>query len=174
MTAARIVDVFLRYFWFICAGVVFVNAAIWRGRVNDLVSQGRVSVEERDAFIRALVLGLGVPCLFLGGIAGWAGYSNPSCAPILSFHDTASVASWVVVLLMWAAILRWVWVGSGADLLSRIGPVLWSIPGSRGSYSPKVVRRVVTALVLIAAVATAFSRWSPSPGCSVWPPAFGA
>ena len=161
------VNLLFRYFWFICAGVVFLNTAIWRGRVNKLLSQGRISEDERDSFVRAIVFGLGVPCLALGVIALWARYPNPSCVRIPSFHDKASAASSLVVIAMWAAILRWVWIGPGADLLSRIGPVLLNLPMWSTTYSPRIVRLVVTALVLIAAVGGAASSQSPpDPRCS--------
>ena len=141
-----------RYFWFVCAGFVFVNSAIWRSRVNKLLSLGRVTEEERDAFIRAIVFGLGAPCLALGAVALWAGYPNPSCAGIPSFHDFGSAASSVITILVWVAILRWVWIGPGGELLSRIGPVLWRIPNWQGTYTPRAVRLVVTGLVLIATI----------------------
>jgi hypothetical protein len=163
---AHAVNALGRYFWFICFGVVLVNVLIWRGRVHRLVDMKRITDEEGASFLRAITLGLAAPCLVLGLIALRAHYDSPSCIGPLNFQDAAGAVSSVILIGWWLAILRWVWIGQGAVLLSRIVPVLWNFPSWTTTYSPKVVRLGLTAVLVIAALTSVASRSTASEhGC---------
>ncbi len=155
---AHSVNALGRYFWFICFGVVLVNGFIWRGRVHQLVAMKRITDEEGASFLRAMTLGLAAPCLILGFIALRAHYDSPSCIGPLNFQDAPGTISSIILIGWWLAILRWVWIGQGAGLLSRIAPVLWTSPSWTTTYSAKIVRIVLTAVVVIAALTSVASR----------------
>src|SRR5687767_9002484 len=107
----ELVDNLFRYFWFILLGVVLLNVHIMRGRVDRLVSLGRVTADEGKGFLRGLGVALGVPCVALGLITVWAGWPTPLCAGVLSFRDAPSAATAAVILTAWGALLFWVWAG---------------------------------------------------------------
>jgi hypothetical protein len=139
-----------RYFWFLCAALMIVNVVIWRRRLPVLVAQGTVTPGEAERFTRGAAFWLVIPCLALGIIALWAGWSDPFCAGMLSFRDGPSGATAMVILGVWAALLSWVWFGRGADVLGRIGPVLPNWPRYDRTFSPAIVRVVVTAVIFAA------------------------
>ena len=160
-----------RFFWFIVAAVMLINVAIWRQRLSQLVARGVLSPDESARLVRGAALWLATPCLVLGAIAFAAGWSDPFCAGMLSFADAPRAATSVIVLAVWAALLWWVWVGRGADLLARIGPALSNRPRYDHTYTTAQVRAYVTTTVLIAGVgavvaAHVLSKQLPQ-GCAI-------
>jgi hypothetical protein len=144
------VPTLFRYFWFVCAAVMVANVMIWRRRLAVLVAQGTLTPKEAARFTRGAVLWLVTPCVVLGLIALSAGWSNPICGGMLSFHDAPSAATSAVILGSWTALLGWVWLGRGADVLGRIGPVLTNRPRYDHTVAPAAVRVSVTAMILVA------------------------
>lgn len=147
--------ILLRYFWFICGVMMLANVLVWRGRLEPLVTTRRVSPEEVERFTRGALTWLVAPCLVLGVISLWARYSTPFCAGILSFQDVPSAAISVVMLICWGALLWWVWFRGGAEFLGRVGGVLGNRPNPERTYSPRVVRALITALLLVSVVGAA-------------------
>ena len=165
----QVLDGLLRYFWFIALGVMLVNVALMRPRMKRLVEFGRVTQDEADEFMRGAALAFGTPCMALGVIGLWARWPSPMCAGVLSFRDPPSTATALVILAIWALLLWWVWIGSGAELLGRVGPALMNPPNWERTYSPTLVRWAVTIIVLVAAVggAVSYRTMPPDVGCAV-------
>jgi hypothetical protein len=134
-----------RYFWFLCAGAMVANVVIWRRRLSVLVVRGTLTSEEAARFVRGAALCLVMPCFVLGLIALSAGWSDPFCGGLLSFRDTPSTATSLVILGSWVALLGWIWLGRGADLLAgsglpfRIDPVTTG-PSPRRSCALRLLR----------------------------------
>jgi hypothetical protein len=82
-----------RYFWFICAGVMLVNVAVWRGRLPRLISRGTITEREAERFTVGAALAFTVPCVMLGLVALWTRWPMPLCAGVLSFRDAPSAAT---------------------------------------------------------------------------------
>ena len=165
----EVLDGVFRYFWFIALAVMLINVAMMRPRVTRLVELGRLTQDEADEFMRGAALAFGVPCAAFGLIGLWAGWPSPLCAGILSFRNPPSTATALVVLASWALLLRWVWIGSGAEFLGRVGPALMNPPNWERTYSPTLVRWAITVVVLVAAVggAVAYRATPPELGCAV-------
>ena len=165
----NVLDGIFRYFWFIGAAVMLINVALMRPRVTRLVELGRLTQDEADEFMRGAALAFGVPCVAFGLIGLWARWPSPLCAGILSFRDPPSTATAVVVLAIWALLLRWIWIGSGAVLLSRVGPALMNPPNWERTYSPTLVRWFITVVVLVAAIGgtIAYRATPPDLRCAV-------
>jgi hypothetical protein len=150
---------FIRYFWFICAVFMLVNLSIWRGRVTALVDRGVIGQAEADQFLRlATVWLVGGPCL-LGLISVAASWSSPLCAGFLEFSSTSQALTSVIIIAGWTSLLWWVWLGSGAALLARVGPAI-TARSSDPVYSRQSVRLAITFLVLISAVGGVITRGS--------------
>jgi hypothetical protein len=144
-----------RYFWFFGAAMMLVNVVLWRRRLPRLVAAGTMTKREMDGFLWGGGLLLVGPPILLGVIGLAAGWSDPFCAGAFSFDGPARAANSLVILGMWAAGLWWVWLGNGADLLGRVGPVLNSHPRYDRRYSPRLVRLATTALVLFCGISFA-------------------
>jgi|GEM_PF-1620152 len=153
----------LRYFWFIAAAMMLANVAIWRGRMGALVEAGTVTAGEAAALIRGATLWLTTPAIALGVIGLLAGWSDPMCAGVLSFSDTWRAAASLVTLAAWGALLGWVWIGSGAELLGRVAAGLSNAPEPGRGYSPALVRAAVTGVLLVAGAGGAL-MWRTIPG----------
>jgi hypothetical protein len=155
---------FIRYFWFLAALVLLINVPIWRRRLAEVVARDGLTQEEADRFIRWAAFWIGVPSLILGVIGLLAGWPSPLCAGVLSFADLPRAAVSSVALIVWIALLWWVWRGGGAEFLARVGPALSKRPSNDKNYSPAQVRMALTALVLLSSVGSAvMSRWMPMP-----------
>lgn len=151
-----------KYFWFIGAAFMLVNIAIWRHRLVTIVGRGTVSKSEADHFINWIAAWLVGGPFLLGIIAAVAGWSSPLCAGILIFDTVPKTLASLLTLAGWAAILWWVWRGTGADFLARVGPALRRRPSYDKHYSPAHVRVIVTALVLTSGVGAAIA-WRTMP-----------
>ena len=165
----QILDGIFRYFWFIALAVMLLNVALMRPRIARLVELGRVTQDEANDFIRGAAFAFGIPCVVLGSIALWARWPSPMCAGVLSFRDGPSTATTLVIVAAWALVLRWVWIGSGADVLGRFGPAMMNPPNWERTYSPTLVRWFVTLIVLTAAIggAVAYRSMPPESNCAV-------
>jgi hypothetical protein len=141
-----------RYFWFIAAAFMLVNIAIWRSRIGAVVSRGVVTRADADRFIFWLAVWLvGVP-LVMGVVAIAAGWSSPFCAGMFMFDSVPRALSSGLTLACYAALLWWVWRGTGAEFLSHVAPALGRRSSNDKQYSPAAVRAVVTAVVVISSV----------------------
>ena len=141
------------FFWFLCAAVWMVLIATTiRPKVAEAARRDLITPDEGRRFVRGLAISIGLVCGILGIIALVADQPAPFCIELFSFHDWPSAASNGFTLLAWSALLGWVWLGSGADLLGRIAPAFTNAPRWRRRYSPWSVRVVVTLLLAGAAV----------------------
>ena len=141
-------DVF-KYFWFLCAAFMAVNVAIWRRRLLVTVERGRATREEVEAFIRwtGLCVVGGPIALGLSELA--AGWSSPFCLFTARANSVPVVTFVIMMVAGWAILLHWVWRGSGADFLGRIGSALRRGPDYEKVYAPSRVRTCVTISVII-------------------------
>ena len=163
--------VVFRYFWFIAAGFMLVNIAIWRRRLAVLVANGTATSEEIGRFVRGLAVWLvGMPIL-LGTIALGAGWDSPICAGFLSFGNAAQSLVTVIMMTPGVFLMWWIWLGNGAEFLARIGPALGKRPAYDRRYSPRVVRLVITAMMLFSTVGAVVNYRilsnAPDMGCRV-------
>ena len=142
------VTVVLGFFWFLCAAVWMVLIATTiRPKVAEAVRRDHITAEEGKQFVRGLAASIALCCGILGTIALVAHQPAPFCTEPFSFHDWPSAATNGVTLAAWGALLGWVWLGSGADLLGRIAPAFTDAPRWR-RYSPWSVRLVITLLLV--------------------------
>lgn len=159
---ARVFDWLIRYFWFVCAGAMVLNVIAWRRHLLALVASGSLTAFEAQRLTRGAALWLvGVPVI-LGLIALAAGWPDPLCAGALSFRDMPSAVTSVILLVSWAALLWWVWLGRGAELLRHAGPALANSPSIKRAVAPSTVRLLITAVVLWSAIGGAL-MWRRSP-----------
>ena len=143
-----------RYFWFIAAAFMLVNILVWRQRSEAAISSGILSQEEFDHFIRwASIWLVGLP-LLLGLIGLAAKWPSVLCAGMLSFSDVPQILFSLAVLFAWASLLWWLWLDNGAEFISHVLPSLNQTPTGQRRYSPRAVRLVLTAVVVINAVVT--------------------
>jgi hypothetical protein len=153
----------LRYFWFFAAAIMMLNVISWRRSLALLVADGTLATRDAERLTRGATVWLvGAPVL-LGLIALAAGWPDPFCAGALSFSDLPSAATSLIMLASWAALLWWVWIGRGAELLGRLSPVMTRSPFIKRSVSPRTVRLVITGLVVWSAVGAAL-MWRRVPG----------
>jgi hypothetical protein len=156
-------DFLERYFWFFCGAFwVTIAATSLRARLAESVRRNHVSAEEATGFANGVAISVGSVCFALGAVALAADYPSPFCAQPFSFRDWASAATNLITLAAWAALLSWVWLGSGADLLGRVAPAFLNRPNYDRRYSPRVVRVAITAMLVVSAFgAFAASRSMP-------------
>jgi hypothetical protein len=144
--------VVLGFFWFLCAALwMFLIATTIRPKVAEAVRRDHITLGEGRTFLRGLAISIGFGSGVLGMIALVADRPAPFCIEPFLFHDWSSAASTGFILIAWGALLGWVWLGSGADLLGRIAPAFANAPRWRRQYSPWSVRVVVTLLLAGAA-----------------------
>jgi hypothetical protein len=148
------------------------NVVIWRRRLSSLVARGTLTSEEAGCFIRGAVFWLVTPCLVLGFIALSAGWSDPFCGALLSFRDIPSAATSLVIVGLWVAMLGWVLLRRGADLLGRIAPALSTRPRYDRTISPGIMPLAVTGLILVTGVGAAIG-WRHMPRSQSTPCALG-
>jgi hypothetical protein len=164
----------LRFFWFLCAAFMTINIVIWRGRLASLVSQGTATQAEADRFVRWAALGFVAVPVVLGIIGLAAGWSSPFCAGILAFDSIPRLLTSVVSLTSWLALLYWVWRGSGAEFLARVGPALGKHASYGKTYSPRTARAYVTIVLIISSVGGVVAFRSmplpPDMGCATATP----
>jgi hypothetical protein len=154
----------LRYFWLIVATGLLINVAMIHIRAGALVRAGQIDERERQTFSRGAALILVGICLLFQVIVWLSGEGRPECLAAFPPTTSASWASSVVTVLAWGALLWWVWRGSGAGRLARLGPVLFRSRVTTRSYSATQVRDWVTILVMLALVGGAVvSRLVPPP-----------
>lgn len=141
-----------RHFWLLSLGVLLLNLAIWHRRAGELIKAGEVSEDERDDFIRRLAVAIVLFCLTMQAVVWITGESRPACLAAFPPRTAASLASSVVTLAVWVALLWWVWTGRGAQQLARFGPALHGRLRSRGHFTPGQIRWAVTAFVGVSAL----------------------
>jgi hypothetical protein len=151
-----------RYFWFVCAAFMLVNVLLWSRRLAVVVEQGNATELETSQFVRWIGACLvGGPMLF--GIVGiLANWSSPFCAGFMQFTDVPRTLVSLTTLSGWLGVLWWIWRGGGADFLARVAPALSQRPVYTKTYSPRIVRLVVTAMVLISSVGSILT-WRTMP-----------
>jgi hypothetical protein len=154
-----------RYFWFVCAAAMGVNVIVWHRLLADRVKRGALEPEEARQFTRGAAFWLVVPCLVLGSITLAAGWSDPFCAGVLSFRDAASAANSLFILVLWAVLLAWLWIGRGATVLSRLYSALTDRPTDK-TVSLAVVRLGTTAAIVASGVGAAIASRRAPEGCA--------
>jgi hypothetical protein len=161
------VNLILRHFWLLFLVVMLINVAIWRTRLAALVSAGRASEDEVDGFIRGLVIAVVGFALASEAIVLAAGWPNPLCIYSEPLTSPGVVASFGVTLVLWAALMWWVWRGQGADLLARLGPALMRPPMRPAAYTPRQVRLAVSIVMAFAVIALVIGlqMQPPMPSC---------
>lgn len=138
-----------KYLWFVLAAFMLVNVMLWRRSLRKLVDAGTITEQELHAYIRGAVLWIVFPAVLLGAISLAAGWSDPFCAGAFSFDGPARAAASSVILTVWGALLWWMWIGNGAEVLGRIGPALSNRPRYDRRYPPRLVRLAVTGWVVV-------------------------
>ena len=122
------------YFWLIAAGLMLLTAALFHARGGGLVRAGRVTNDERRRFAFGLAGWTAGFCLLVQAVVWLTGENRPECLAALPPTTPASLATTVLTLLGWAALLLWVWRGGGADTLARFAPaVIRSSSSARGT-----------------------------------------
>lgn len=142
-----------KYFWFIGAAVMLANVLMWRRRLAPAVERGRATRAEVDRFVAWLMVWLVGAPLALAIVSLAAGWPSPFCAGALAFDTIPRAVLAVANLGMCGSLLWWVWRGTGTDFLSRVLPALAQRPSYEKTYSPRVVRGVATALVVVSSTA---------------------
>lgn len=142
----------LRHFWLVVLGVMLVNLVIWRQRLNAVVSAGQATREDARGFLRGVAIAIVVFTLAGEGIVLAAGWPNPLCVYSEPWSSPGALATWALTALAWGGLLGWVWLGSGAERLARLGPVLVAKPVPGRTYSARQVRLYVTGLIAIIAI----------------------
>ncbi len=163
-------SIIFRYFWFIAATFMLVNILIWRRRSGAAISNGILSHDEFNHFIRWASVWLIVLPLLLGAIGLAARWPSPFCAGMLSFTDVPRTLCSLVVLSSWVSLLWWAWRGNGAEFIAHVLPSL--NPGSQTNrtYSVQLVRIAITVVVIISAIVTPIIwRTMPLPPEAVCP-----
>src|SRR5688572_4629045 len=140
----------LDWFWLLGAAVMLLNAALVYAGAGALVRAGRVTADQRRRFAIGLAAVSAGFCLAVQVVVWVSGENRPACLAALPPTTSASLATSVLTLLGWAALLLWVWAGRGADTLARFAPAMMRASSSSRTYSPAQVRRFVTVFVLIA------------------------
>jgi hypothetical protein len=158
-----------QYFWFICAAFMLINMLVWRRRLAAAAERGILTKTEMEQFILwASAFLVGGPIL-LGVIGVIAGWSSPFCSGVMVFTDVPRTLVSLITLSGWIGLLWWVWRGNGADFLSRVAPALGQRTTQDASWSPRLVRIAVTAMVVFGGAGTVVT-WrtvslSPQMGC---------
>ena len=151
-----------RYFWFLAAAFMTLNVVFVRGRLTPLVERGPVTRSEVDRFALWLAAWFVVGPLVFGAIGLAAGWSSPFCGGMMEFGSGAQIALSIANVLIWASVLWWIWRGTGAEFMSRAGPALGRQPDYDRRYSPRMVRIVGTAVILLASLGALIS-WRVMP-----------
>lgn len=142
-----------KYFWFLCAAIMLVNVFVWRRRLRVTVDRGIATNAEVERFVWWVGAWLVGGPIVLGVIGLAAGWRSPFCAEIFSFDTAPRLLTSMVNVGACGTLLWWVWRGSGADFLGRVGPALATNPSYKKRYSPTAVRLTITALVLGSSIA---------------------
>ena len=154
------------WFWLLAAAVLLVNLAIWRARLGRMQRAGEASADDIVRFLRPLCVGGLLACGLLLVIQRVAGWNSPVCAQVLPLSDPWALASLAVTLGAWSAVVGWVCVGEGAELISRLSPALGRrYPGR--AVSARVLRLAVPGLLLLALLGPLLSRMASPPGEAV-------
>jgi hypothetical protein len=135
-----------------------------------LVNRGVVTRADADRFILWLAAWfVGTPLLW-GIVSITTGWPSPMCAGVFVSDSIPRIVISGLNLAFYAALLWWVWMGKGAEFLSRVAPVLGRGAVFEKQYPPAAVRTVITLIVLFAGIGGAIA-WrtmpaSPGSACS--------
>ena len=154
-----------RYFWF--GGAVFMLAYIvfLRTRLAVVIERGAATADEVNRFLAWLVAWFVVGPLILGVVGLVAGWASPFCGAILQFDTRARTVAALINIAIWASVLWWIWRGRGADFLTRVASTSTKRAFGTWEYSPRLIRALVTAVVVFSAVGAVISSrvMPPSP-----------
>lgn len=155
------------WFWLLAAIVMVLNAGLAYAGAGALVRSRRVTQDERRRFAAGLGAVTAGFCLTVQAVVWITGESRPECLAALPPTTPASVATNVLTLLGWAALLLWVWVGQGADTLARFAPAVIRSSSSGRIHGPGQVRRFVTGFVALAGLGSVVASVMvpPPPDC---------
>lgn len=141
---------FYEFLW-LYLGVLTAMGALFLVRSMKTAAADGLSVRERRYTIGGvLVVGEGSAALLAWYRFG-LGIRNPMCPPGGAIGTAIEVLGYVVTV----GLLAWVWVGGGAQALSRVAPVLVG-----HAYTARQVRRTLTGGVMVLfAVSVPLDRW---------------
>lgn len=144
------------YFWLILPVFMSINLFAWRRRMAPMLADGSITRAEVDGFTWAAGLALCAPWPLLFLVQKVSGWDSPFCVYASPLSSPGVMATVLVQALWLAAICGWVWLGGGAELLSKVSPALARrSPGRR--LSPGQIRLGAVAVVLLAAISTTMS-----------------
>ncbi|HEU0053847.1 MAG TPA: hypothetical protein VFQ39_11755 [Longimicrobium sp.] len=133
-----------RFVWFLALAALAVNVPLWRRRLRLMAADGALPADEPDRLTAGAVLALGLPSLGFAAIALLADWPSTACGVPLASPPV--FASGLLTVVCWASLLAWLWLGGGAETLSRVSPALARrYPGR--AWSPRRVRIAVTLLL---------------------------
>jgi hypothetical protein len=164
------VTVILRYAALFTFAVVALNIAIAWHRLPDAESAGVIPLEHGRRLLLRVLAFFGVVFGLQEVIVLAAGWPSPLCVYNRPLSDPFVVAMWTVQVLASGWVLWWVWRGSGASMLGRLGPLFARRSEARAPYAPTRVRLVVTLIVVgsLLAVALSYSDLKPAEGIDLF------
>jgi hypothetical protein len=166
------VTVILRHAALLAFAVLALNIAIAWHRLPAADAAGILSQAHGRRLLLRVLAFFAVMFGLQEVIVVAAGWPNPLCVYNRPLSDPFVIAMWTVQLLASAWVLWWVWHGSGASTLGRLGPLFAQRADAR-PYAPTRVRIVVTLMVAgsLLAVALSYSGLKPTaaidPFCGV-------
>jgi len=154
---------------------MLVNVLIWRRRLAVIVAQGTATEREASLFLRwTTAFFVGGP-LLMGIVGLMANWSSPFCAGFMQFTDIPHTLVSLITVSGWVALLWWIWRRGGAEFLARVAPALDQRSAYAKTYSPRVIRLIITTAVLISSVGVFFAQRTmpvlPEQTCRIAPPA---
>ena len=156
--------VILRHAALLTFAVLALNIAIAWHRLPAAEAAGIIPPEHGRRLLLRVLAFFGVMFGLQEVIVVAAGWPNPLCVYSRPLSDPFVVAMWTVQLLASVWVLWWVWRGSGASALGRLGPLFAQRTDARRPYGPTRVRLVVTLIVAgsLLAVALSYSGLKPT------------
>jgi len=136
-----------QYFWLFCGVWVGLGNLVWiRFRLRSRIVSGEFSRAEVDSYTRNLALWVGGTCLGFWLMQHSAKNAGPG---FMTWPNPQREIAIFLTVFVWAALMYWVFVRRGADVLSKFLCAL-SYRGT-SMYSPLVVKLVTIAGILAGA-----------------------
>ena len=131
-------DIVLTNFWLICGLWVGGFGALYnRHKMLKNIHSTEISLEEVNAFTKGWALALIIPSIIL-----WVLQLSSGPAKQPFFTTWPSPQKWIatgVIVLSWVSLLYWVWLGKGAQRLSRMA-LLARSNYPKYFYSPVMIK----------------------------------
>jgi hypothetical protein len=136
--------------WLFVLTILLINLGVGHWKARALIAAGRISEEERREFTRGAIVASSIYCLLLTAIQFASHANNPFCLTRFPPTGTYGVATWVVMAGGLVLFLKWLWQGTGGDVLARMAPVFTRGSITERTFSVQRVRVFLTSIVLIA------------------------